>query len=271
MVEQAQPRFNVGAAAWAAYNQGPLGRIRQHVTWHNLAPYLPGAGDPHQPRRVLEAGGGSGELAIRLVEQGYAVWLLDYAPAMLDQARQAATALPDEVSDRLTLCPMKVEDAHTAFPPGSFDIITCHTLIEYLPDPPAVLRVLCALLRDGGLLSVSFVNRHAQVLRRVWSMGDPAGALSALEDDTFCAALFGVPGVAYAAEQVEGWLSALGFRGIATCGVRVFADYVPRHRLDDPCFFQALLRLEQAVAGRAPYRALARYAHIVACKDIENS
>jgi S-adenosylmethionine-dependent methyltransferase len=271
MVEGAQARFNVGAAAWAAYNQGPLGRIRQHVTWHNLAPHLPGAGDPDRPRRVLEAGGGTGELAIRLVEQGYCVWLLDYAPAMLEQARQAANALPDEVSRRLTSCLLKVEEARSAFPPRFFDIITCHTLIEYLPDPQAALRVLSALLCEGGLLSVSFVNRHAQVLRQVWSLGDPAGALAALEDDAFCATLFDVPGVAYAAEQVEGWLSTLGLRGIATCGVRVFADYVPRHTLDDPGFFEALLRLEKVVAVRAPYQTLARYVHIVACKDIEHS
>jgi S-adenosylmethionine-dependent methyltransferase len=270
MVQEAQARFNAGAVAWAAYNQGPLGRIRQHVTWHDLAPHLPGAGDPTRPWRVLEAGGGSGELAIRLVEQGYHVWLLDYAPAMLDQARQAASVLPDEVSGRLTLCPMAVEDAHTAFPPRFFDIITCHTLIEYLPDPQVALRVLSTLLGEGGLLSVSFVNRHAQVLRQVWSLGDPAGALAALEDDVFCATLFDVPGVAYTAEQVEGWLTTLGLRGITTYGVRVFADFVARHKLDDPGFLEALLRLEEAVAVRAPYQMLARYVHIVACKDIEH-
>lgn len=271
MIDDSKRCFDAGAEAWAAYCLKPLGRIRQEVTWHNLAPHLPAITDVDDPPRVLDAGGGSGELALRLVRRGYRVWLLDYAPAMLEQARLAAQDLPAEARARLTLCEMPVEHAPAAFAPGFFDAVACHTLIEYLPDPRATLRELAGLLCGGGLLSLSFVNRHAEVLRQVWSRGDPAGALARLEEGAFCARLFNVPGRAYTAEEVNAWLPPLGLTLTTTNGVRIFADQVPPERLDDPAFLDALLRLESAATRLDPYRRIARYVHLLARKNVEVS
>jgi S-adenosylmethionine-dependent methyltransferase len=261
-----EERFDAGADAWADYNQGPLGRIRSEVTWHNLAPHLPELTAPEQPPCVLDAGGGTGELALRLVQAGYRVWLLDYAEAMLARAQEAATGLPDQVRARLTFCHLAVDDAPQAFAPQFFDAITCHTLIEYLPDPQSTLATLTGLLSEGGRLSVSFVNRHAQVLRQVWSRADPAGALASLEDGSFCARLFDVAGMAYTAEEVSAWLVDLDLEVTATCGVRAFADFVPSERLDDPEFSKALLSLELAAADHPPYNLVARYVQMIARK-----
>lgn len=263
-----EERFDAGADAWADYNQRPLGRIRREVTWHNLSPHLPKFIIPDQPPRVLEAGGGTGELALRLVQAGYRVWLLDYAEAMLARAQEAATSLPERLRARLAFCHLPVDDAPQAFAPRFFDAITCHTLIEYLPDPQSTLATLTGLLSDGGRLSVSFVNRHAQVLRQVWSRADPAGALASLEDGAFCATLFDVSGMTYTTDEVSAWLIELGLDVTAICGVRVFADFVPSERLEDPAFFKALLKLELAAADRSPYKWLARYSQLIACKRL---
>jgi len=269
MLTDARARFDAGAEAWTRYNQKPLGRIRREVTWHNLAPYLPDVASAQEPPRLLDAGGGSGELALRLAQRGYRVWLLDYAPAMLEQARHAAQALSDEVQARLTFSLMPISESPEAFAPGFFDAILCHTLIEYLPEPRDALRALASLLREGGLLSVSFVNRHAEVLRQVWSRGDPAGALTKLEGGAFCASLFDLSGMAYTAEEVSGWLADIGLTLTKSLGVRVFADYVQHDRLDEPEFFDALLRLEMAAASKSPYHLLARYAQLLAHKNVE--
>ena len=124
------------------------------------------------------------------------------------------------------------------------------------------------------VFSVSFVNLHAEVLRRIWSRQDPAGALGQLEsgcsgsgisaEEAFCASLFDVSGMAYTAEQVSAWLSELGLKIVANRGIRAFADYVPREHLRDPVFFDTLLRLEKAAADRAPYKHMARYVHLLA-------
>ena len=263
---EGETAFHAGAQAWVNYNCTPLGRIRREVTWHNLVPHLPAVVDPEHPPYVLDAGSGTGEMALQLVQQGYRVFLLDCAPGMLDLARQAAETLPANLRARLSTCLMSVDDAPQLFAPGSFDAVTCHTLIEYLPTPRGTLLGLTSLLRDGGVLSVSFVNRHAEVLRRTWLQADPAGAQASLDHTTFCSALFRLEGTAYTADEVETWLSELNLVVTARCGVRMFADYLPRERLEDPAFFDAVLRLEKAVADRPPYPSLARYSHLVAQK-----
>jgi S-adenosylmethionine-dependent methyltransferase len=269
MFEELQARFEAGAEDWTRYNRGPLGTIRHEVTWRNLAPRLPavraGEGEP----RVLDVGGGSGEMALRLAQHGYRVWLVDYAAAMLDQARQTAERLPAETRARLTFCLLSAEETSEAFAPAFFDALLCHTLIEYLPEPRDALQRIVGLLHDGGLLSLSFVNRHAEVLRQVWKRGDPGGALSRLEDGTFHAKLFDIPGRAYTAEEVSTWLPPLGLNVAAACGVRAFADQVLPERLADPAFLDALLQLEAAAAHLDPYRQIARYVHILARKGTE--
>ena len=260
--------FDKGAKAWADYNRRPLGRIRHEVTWHNLVRYLPRLWAASTARfGVLDAGGGSGELALRLARHGYQVWLLDEAPAMIERARQAARALPSEQRSLLTLCPLTVADAPATFAPGFFDVIACHTLIEYLPEPRGALSDLAGLLREGGLISVSFVNRHAEVLRRACLGTDPAGALAALEDGAFCARLFDLTGRAHLAEEVSAWLAGLGFTVAETCGIRAFADLVPSAKLEEPGFFEALLELELAVASLTPFKDVARYRQVIATRE----
>jgi S-adenosylmethionine-dependent methyltransferase len=272
-MNESKTQFNTGAEAWASYNREPLGRIRREVTWYNLALHLPPIAHADDPPCVLDAGGGTGELAVRLAECGYQVWLLDCAPAMLDEARKAAQELPDVARARLSFCLMDAEEAPRSFAPGTFDVITCHTLIEYVPEPRRTLCSLAGLLRDGGLLSLSFRNRHGarllgarEALRQTGSRGDPAGALATLENGAFCASLFNLPGMAYTTQEACEWLGNLGLAVSAVCGVRLFADFVPSERLKDPEFFDILLRLEKAVASRPPYMLLARYVHLLSHK-----
>lgn len=266
MPEDTASKFSTGAGDWVAYNKGPLGRIRQEVAWHNLALHLPERAPEGNPLRVLDVGGGSGELAAKLVQRGCMVWLVDSAEGMLEQAREATTGLPIETRRRVTFLQMDAADAPDSFAPGTFDVITCHTLIEYLSEPKPVLGALAGLLGRRGLLSVSFVNRHAEVLRRVWAHRDPAGALQQLSDGVFCAALFDVAARAYTAEEVGTWLEDYQLDPPATYGVRAFADYVPREQLGDPDLFDALMQLEIAVAARRPYNMIARYVQLIAQK-----
>ena len=103
MCNETMEQFDRGAEAWVDYNQQPMGRIRRAVTWHNLSRHLPHISDPDQPPFILDVGGGSGELALQLVQHGYRVCLVDYASSMLDQARLAARALAGGAAELLTL------------------------------------------------------------------------------------------------------------------------------------------------------------------------
>jgi hypothetical protein len=60
----------------------------------------------------------------------------------------------------------------------------------------------------------------------------------------------------------------MGLSDTAHLGVRAFTDQIcEQHglsRLDDPDFLEAVLRLEMAASGRAPYKLIARYVHLIA-------
>ena len=50
-------------------------------------------------------------------------------------------------------------EALAAEKPGAFDAITCMEMLEHVPDPAAILHACAALLRPGGRLFVSTINR----------------------------------------------------------------------------------------------------------------
>lgn len=110
------------------------------------------AGLVEAPARVLDAGCGTGRVAIRLAELGYEVVGVDLDIAMLDVARRAAPALTWLVADLAELDTIVVEAA-------TFDlVVTAGNVIPLLAagTESRVLRALAGQLRPGGLLLAGF-------------------------------------------------------------------------------------------------------------------
>jgi len=103
---------------------------------------------------VLDVGCGAGLLSEAMAREGARVVALDLAPELIDVARLHLLESGLQVDYRL----VSVEEL-AAQAPGSFDAITCMELLEHVPDPGSVLRACAALLRPGGRLFVSTLNR----------------------------------------------------------------------------------------------------------------
>lgn len=50
-------------------------------------------------------------------------------------------------------------EALAAQTPGHFDVVTCMEMLEHVPDPASVIRACCALVRPGGYVFFSTLNR----------------------------------------------------------------------------------------------------------------
>jgi 2-polyprenyl-6-hydroxyphenyl methylase/3-demethylubiquinone-9 3-methyltransferase len=105
--------------------------------------------------RVLDVGCGGGLLTEVLARAGAEVTGIDMAPGMIEVARLHAAESALHIDYRMAAA----EDvAHAT--PEAFDIVTCMEMLEHVPDPAAMTATLARLLRPGGALFISTLNRN---------------------------------------------------------------------------------------------------------------
>lgn len=104
--------------------------------------------------RVADVGCGGGLLSEALARAGAQVTGIDLAPAVLEVARLHLHESQLAVDYRLQ---SSADLARTE--PAAFDVVCCMELIEHVPDPGALVADLAALLKPGGRLFMSTLNR----------------------------------------------------------------------------------------------------------------
>jgi S-adenosylmethionine-dependent methyltransferase len=252
--------FDTKAKVWEDYTAMPMGRLRQELTLRYLGQHL---GSLPRNLKVLDAGGGTGSYALPLAQQGHQVCLLDFSAEMLAIAQQKVKQLDPSLLGRTDFCHAPVEEIPRLFHPEHFDLILCHTLLEYVSEPWEVLRTLITALRPGGLISLLFANPYADPLRWALTKGDLEKARLALCEQVSSADLFGLPRRTFTAEMVQETMNQVRVKMVAEYGVRIFADYLPVEKLADPEFFARLLELEAVAGTLYPYKLIARYTHLL--------
>jgi 2-polyprenyl-6-hydroxyphenyl methylase/3-demethylubiquinone-9 3-methyltransferase len=104
--------------------------------------------------RALDVGCGGGLLSEALARAGAHVTAIDLAPAVLDVARLHLHESGLAVDYR----EISVE-ALAGEMAGYFDIVTCMEMLEHVPDPGSAIRACATLLKPGGKLFLSTLNR----------------------------------------------------------------------------------------------------------------
>lgn len=104
--------------------------------------------------QVLDVGCGGGLLSEGLARAGAQVTAIDLAPAVLEVARLHLLESGLQVDYRQVSA-----EALALEMPGQFDVVTCLELLEHVPDPASTVAACAALLRPGGRLFVSTLNR----------------------------------------------------------------------------------------------------------------
>jgi len=106
---------------------------------------------------VLDVGCGGGLLSEAMAAEGAEVVALDLAPELIDVAQLHLLESGRKVDYRLQSVESLAVDM-----PLAFDAITCMEMLEHVPDPASVLRACAQLLKPGGRLFVSTLNRTPQ-------------------------------------------------------------------------------------------------------------
>jgi 2-polyprenyl-6-hydroxyphenyl methylase/3-demethylubiquinone-9 3-methyltransferase len=108
---------------------------------------------PLQALRVLDVGCGGGLIAEPLARLGAQVTGLDPALETIEAARRHAAGQGLSIDFRAGRVEELAAEAQT------FDAVVCLEVVEHVPDASAFLKTCAALVRPGGLMLLSTLNR----------------------------------------------------------------------------------------------------------------
>ncbi|MCB2219541.1 MAG: methyltransferase domain-containing protein [Bacteroidetes bacterium] len=148
MYHELADMYNAGANKQAA-------RISDHVTRQNLLKSLSSL----NIRKVLDAGGGTGNWAVFLAEQGMEVTLMDASPDMLKIAEQKIheKELPVKI--------IKGNIEETPFEDKEFDLVFAEGgVISLTPDPENMLKEFKRIIKPGGYIWIDYLNLNGYAL-----------------------------------------------------------------------------------------------------------
>ena len=103
---------------------------------------------------ALDVGCGGGLLSEALAKAGAQVTAIDLAPNLLKVARLHGLESGIKVGYRQVTVEVLADEL-----PASFDVITCMEMLEHVPDPAAIVAACARLLKPGGRLFLSTLNR----------------------------------------------------------------------------------------------------------------
>jgi len=252
-------RFQTGAAKYAAYLETPEGRLRLDLAFANLQEFLPQA---KRSLHALDLGCGTGALAVRLARLDFRVTLLDPSAEMLDVAQRAAREAG--VLEQTTLQLGDAAQLANLFDAGSFDVILCHNVLEFVDDPNSVLRDAARALRDSSaILSVLVRSQAGEVLKAALQAGDLVTAENNLSAAWGQESLYGGRVRLFQPDSLQTMLREASLATAAQRGVRIIADYLPP-QVSRSAEYERIFALERQLGSRPEFAAVARYTQCLA-------
>jgi 2-polyprenyl-6-hydroxyphenyl methylase/3-demethylubiquinone-9 3-methyltransferase len=106
-------------------------------------------------KRILDVGCGGGILAEAMAATGAQVIGIDLAEKPLQVAMLHQVESGSSVEYRHVAV-----EAIAAEMPGSFDVVTCMEMLEHVPDPGSVVASCAQLVKPGGWVVFSTINRN---------------------------------------------------------------------------------------------------------------
>jgi 2-polyprenyl-6-hydroxyphenyl methylase/3-demethylubiquinone-9 3-methyltransferase len=106
-------------------------------------------------KQIIDIGCGGGILSESMAVAGATVTGIDLAEKSLQVARLHGL----ESGVPVTYQNISAEDMALAHP-GQFDVVTCMEMLEHVPDPGSIVRACATLVKPGGWVIFSTLNRN---------------------------------------------------------------------------------------------------------------
>lgn len=150
--------FDEQAASYDLWYVTPLGHLVDRVEKESIFALLPEVSG----LRILEVGCGTGNISLALAHQGARVVGLDRSGPMLARAQDKAR------QEQLAITWIKGLASLLPFADERFDGVLCILTLDFMADREMALREMIRVLRPGGFLAISMLNRFSLwALKRV--------------------------------------------------------------------------------------------------------
>lgn len=148
---------------------------------------------------------------------------------------------------------------------NTFDVVFCHSVLEYIEDKEEVVKELCRVLKPGGMLSVVKHNRAGRVMQMAVLLDDMEKAHALLDGEDSAASKFGTIRY-YEDEMISEW--SAGLKCVDCFGIRTFWDLQQnqeKHGLEE--WQDKMMQLEMRVSRMEDYRRIAFFHHLIFRKE----
>lgn len=108
-------------------------------------------------KKVIDIGCGGGILSESMAARGAQVTGIDMGEAPLSVARLHGLESGVTVDYQQITAEQQAEKH-----PGEYDVVTCMEMLEHVPDPASIVRACAALVKPGGHVFMSTINRNVK-------------------------------------------------------------------------------------------------------------
>ena len=110
--------------------------------------------------KILDAGCGAGRLSNYVLREGYNIFGMDYSLGMLAKANRICNT-----DNKLAVAFLQGDVETLPLKDSSVDVLICLGVITYLKSEDSALRELERVLKPGGVLIISILNKACLVKR----------------------------------------------------------------------------------------------------------
>ncbi len=182
-------------------------------------------------KRVLDVGCGGGILSESMAQRGAEVMGIDLGEKALKVAQLHRLESGARVDYRLVAAETLAQEQ-----PESFDVVTCMEMLEHVPDPGAIVAACAELLKPGGRIFFSTLNRNPKSY--LFAVIGAEYVLQMLPRGTHQYERFIKP------SELSGWCRAAGLEVAGVCGMS-YNPFGKRYALGDDVSVNYLMHAEK--------------------------
>lgn len=223
------------------YINTPWGRLFYRLVWHNLK---------FENKKILDFGSGFGVTADHLAK-------LNDVTAVEPNGELLEHRICNNRYEQIVGSMEKLKEMED----GSFDVILCHNVLEYMENRSDLIAEFYRLLKNDGILSIVKHNKKGKIMHKAVFENNIDEAMSLLSGGNATSQNFGTINE-YEIEDLRDCMTER-FVLDKVYGIRTFYGIQPNSFKSDPDWEEKMFLLECAVENDTAYSNVAFFQHLI--------